>query len=658
MVGNLLEDGQLRDNLGLVVSHTTRTRREGEVDGVHYHFTTRDEMERHIDNGAFLEFAEVHGQLYGTSFSAIDAVGDAGKVCILDIDLQGVHNLRKYLDRPDVAMKARFVFVKPPGGLATLEERLRNRDTEDEEKRKRRLDTARSELNEFETVPWEWDEVVVNCDLATSCKVLRETTLGLCGAEVVIDPSAGSGTAAGMSSPEPSSSSSSKNVFTEFSELARSLGDDCVDLGQGFPNFDPPEFVKQALRQELFYTEPGLKTRRQQYTRTAGNPELVEVIASRYGHHFKREIACMHEVAVTVGATNGLYLILHAVLNRPGPRRPDEWEVVVLEPFFGLYRSQVTALGGVLRCVPLSYDESTQSFALDEKALSAALGPQTAAIIVNTPHNPTGKIFTRSELEIIADLVRRHPDIVVISDEVYKYMIFDPPREASSTTVGGDEPEGHVHFASLPGMWDQTVTVSSAGKTFGITGWQVGWVVGPTKWLAPIQRFMPNLQFCAPTPMQNALCKVLARAGEPFSGHLSYYSWLRQGYADRRKRMVSALEIVGIKTVASASGFFLLADVGCLCGPEGPFGAEAWSRCVQEHPDEERDWTFCRLLASELGIVSLPVSPFFSPNAPDNLRSRFVRLCFAKTDDTLDEATRRFRKLAAAMPMRLRTATA
>lgn len=416
------------------------------------------------------------------------------------------------------------------------------------------------------------------------------------------------------------------------------LGDSCVDLGQGFPNYDPPDFVVQALRDELDGTGKGKVRTRHQYTRTAGHVPLVEVLAERYSGHLGRPLDALKEVAVTVGATNALFLAMQAALSRS----PEAREIVALEPFFELYRSQAHGLGADFRSVPLRFDEAKHSFELDIEALASSLGPQTAALIVNTPHNPTGKAFDESEMEAIAELLRQHPNILVISDEVYKYMIFDPP--SSGLAEAKDMPAGHIHFARLPDMWERTLTVSSAGKTFGITGWQIGWLIGPSAWMEPIQRFMPNLQFCAPTLTQRALCRVLRQAAEPYSGVGSYYEWLRQDYARRRASMVEALESAGITTARSQGGFFLLGDISDLCGPEGPLH-ESWEASLR--PDEAKDWTCCRALAAEVGIVCLPVSPFFGEQTPESIRTRFARFCFAKTDATLEEAAKRLRSLRA-----------
>jgi len=435
-----------------------------------------------------------------------------------------------------------------------------------------------------------------------------------------------------------------KNVFGEMAALARKLGEDGVDLGQGFPDFDPPDFVVEALRKELVAGTEGEVRITHQYTRTAGFPPLAEVLASRYSKHLGRYIDPMSEVAITVGCTNALFLSLQMVLAKAAVGCN---EVVVLEPFFGLYRDQTVGLNGKLRSVPLHFNATARSFSLDIEALRSAIGPQTAAIIVNTPQNPTGKAFEYEELEAIADIVRANPHVVVISDEVYKFMVFDPPQNYYQVVLEdyAEKPAGHFHFATFPDMWSRTITVSSAGKTFGITGWQIGWATGPDEFIGPIQKYMSNLQFCAPTLMQRALTQVFKQADEPFRGHISYYEWLRDDYSMRRQRMVSALEGAGIPTVRSQGGFFLLADISGLCGPNGPLG-DVWAE--ESQPGEAQDWTFCRAMAKKLGVVALPMSPFFSDDTPADVRTRFVRFCFAKTDSTLEEAAKRLQMLKAA----------
>lgn len=647
LINRLMGEEEFEDRLKFCVSHTTRAPREGEEDGVAYHFTERRRMEQLIQKEMFLEHAEVHGNLYGTSLASIAEAQAGDRVCVLDIDLAGVGSLRQELTAGKLlGCKARFVLVTAEGGIDTLEARLRSRNSETEESIRLRMQTARREMEEYRSHQWDASVVNRHGDIERGAAQLREVIRdlrreeGRAGAGPVEAPDGLLAASAVVGVKEPVLeviSPTNKSVFGEMSALARELGSDGVDLGQGFPNFDPPDFVVQALRDELETMTDGGPQTRHQYTRTAGHPAFVEVIADRYSRHLGRDIDPMSEVAVSVGATGGLYLSLQTILSLSGP---DAREIVALEPFFELYRAQASGLGATLKTVPLAWDDGERSFSLDAEALRKAIGPHTAALIVNTPHNPTGKAFTEEELLAVADIVRENPHVTVISDEVYKFMIYDPPGG-----VGEDpnRPWGHTHFAKLPDMWKQTITVSSAGKTFGITGWQIGWVIGPKEYLAPIHKFMPNLQFCAPTLMQRALKRVFDEAAKPVWGQPSYYQWLREDYRKRRELMVSALENVGIATAKSQGGFFLLGDIGDLCGEDGPLG-NSWRASIR--PDEPRDWTFCRALAAEIGMVALPVSPFFGPDAPSGVRTRFARFCFAKTFATLEEAERRLQGLS------------
>ena len=266
--------------------------------------------------------------------------------------------------------------------------------------------------------------------------------------------------------------STGPTVWTEFGRIAQEY--DPVNLGQGFPDWLPPKFAVDSLVEAVLDSAQSPH----QYTRPAGHPNLVNQLARRYSIHMKKEIDAFEEVAVTVGASQALYLSLQTLVE-PGD------EVVLFEPFFDLYVNQVKLAGGKpifvpLRFVPYSDDDENDSivsggeWVLDRDELMKVVSPRTKAIILNSPHNPTGKIFSRREMEMIAESIElAGPDCVVLSDEVYKYIVHAPPKEIDS----GDSPlvPGHTHFASLPGMWDRTITISSAGKTFSATGWQVGW---------------------------------------------------------------------------------------------------------------------------------------------------------------------------------------
>ena len=257
-------------------------------------------------------------------------------------------------------------------------------------------------------------------------------------------------------------------VWSEFGRLAQEGNENMVNLGQGFPDWLPPDFAIQSLVEAVQDSAQSPH----QYTRPAGHPKLVQQLARRYSAHLRKEIDPFSEVAVTVGASQALYLSLQTLI-KPGD------EVILFEPFFDLYENQVKLAGGKPVYVPLNfvpYDESNEvvtggDWILVRETLMKTVNTKTKAIILNSPHNPTGKIFTRDEMEFVAEALElADPECVVLSDEVYKYIVHSPPRERA--------PEeslfcrGHVHFASLPGMWEKTITISSAGKTFSATGWQ------------------------------------------------------------------------------------------------------------------------------------------------------------------------------------------
>lgn len=398
-------------------------------------------------------------------------------------------------------------------------------------------------------------------------------------------------------------------VWSEFAALGVKTG--AVNLGQGFPDWAPPQFVVDEAHRAL---TDGFH----QYTRPAGHPNLVEVLAARYSRHLGRPLDAMSEVATTVGASQALYLTLQALLN------PGE-EVVLLEPAFDLYYGQIRLAGGTAVPVALQYSADAGEWRLDAGALEAAVTPRTKFIVLNSPHNPTGKAFDSGEMHAVAEVVRRHPGVLVISDEVYKYIIHA-------------EGVAHRHFAALPGMFDRTVTISSAGKTFSITGWQAGWCVGPARLIQPIQLLLPYVQFCVSTPMQQALSRVLMLADEPFEGHPSYYDWLSHMYRHKRALLASGLESCGMVPLRGDGGFFLMADTSALQMP-----GEYMRHSTLAAPTMTRDWALCRYMAMEAGVLAIPSAPFFSP--PNrHLGSRFVRFAFCKSDDTLIEATERLKK--------------
>jgi kynurenine---oxoglutarate transaminase / cysteine-S-conjugate beta-lyase / glutamine---phenylpyruvate transaminase len=451
-------------------------------------------------------------------------------------------------------------------------------------------------------------------------------------------------------------SASKPTVWTEFSRIAQEYSNarnqSIINLGQGFPDWLPPPFAIESLVEAAV---EGTKSSRDgsgsihQYTRPAGHPRLVQQLARRYSLHMNRPIDAMKEVAVTVGASQALYLTLQ-VLLQPGD------EVILFEPFFDLYLNQIRLAGGTPIFVPLEfkpYDNNSFTggdWLLNKEVLNQKVNPKTKAIILNSPHNPTGKVFTRIEMEYIAEsLELANPDCVVLSDEVYKYIVHSSPngeRKDESLFC-----RGHIHFASLPGMWDRTITISSAGKTFSATGWQIGWCIGPSRLIGRIHQLLPYIQFCASTVMQEALARSLQRADEPYEGYDSYYDWLRAVYTQKRDVLANALQVAGFAVPdfnrTAGGGFFLFARVGNNIAQSVPANLLFVANAATPTGIVRNDWALCQWMAEDIGLLCIPSSPFFSPDSAGhgNYSDHFIRVAFCKSEFTIASATEALKAL-------------
>eukprot|EP00554_Chaetoceros_debilis_P006627 CAMPEP_0194078658 /NCGR_PEP_ID=MMETSP0149-20130528/5001_1 /TAXON_ID=122233 /ORGANISM="Chaetoceros debilis, Strain MM31A-1" /LENGTH=562 /DNA_ID=CAMNT_0038759961 /DNA_START=98 /DNA_END=1783 /DNA_ORIENTATION=+ len=459
-------------------------------------------------------------------------------------------------------------------------------------------------------------------------------------------------------------------VWSEFGRIAQE-NPDIANLGQGFPDWLPPQFAIDALVEgatDVSHNSP------HQYTRTAGHPKLVKELAGRYSRHLGREIDPFGEVAITIGASQALYLALQTLV-KPGD------EVIVFEPFFDLYLNQIKLAGGIPKFVPLTfkpYDDTpgvitSGEWILEPEKLHEQISDKTRAIILNSPHNPTGKIFTRTEMTMIADAVRDRcgENTVVLSDEVYKYIVHAPPKDeieeeeaqqfqnASSTSDGlpnshadgNDELkykpaicQGHVHFATLPGMEDRTITISSAGKTFSATGWQVGWAIGPEKYIASMHQLLPYVQFCASTVIQEALARALPKADLPYEGYANYYEHLKAMYTRKRDLLGPALKDAGFAVpdynVTPGGGFFIFARIGKEIAESIPKEKLMAYNAAAPGNVARQDFALCQWMAEEKGVLCIPASPFFSEDCEkgddgEPLSDQFVRIAFCKTNDTI-----------------------
>ena len=371
-------------------------------------------------------------------------------------------------------------------------------------------------------------------------------------------------------------------IFAEMTALAARTG--AVNLGQGFPDTDGPPSMLEAARAAI---SAGVN----QYPPGQGRPELRAAIAAqreRYGTSFDPDT----EILVTVGATEAVAAAMLALVEAGD-------EVVLFEPYYDSYAASVALAGATRRVVSLAEAENGR-FAVDLDAVAAAIGPRTRAILVNSPHNPTGTVFTRAELEGIAALCVEH-DLIAVTDEVYESLTYD-----------GVE---HVPLGSLPGMAERTVTISSAGKMFNCTGWKIGWACGPAELVSAVKAAKQFLTFVGGAPFQPAVAHALRHES-------AWVTALRDDLAAKRDRLAAGLAAAGFGVRPSAGTYFVCADVRPLGFADG---AE-----------------LCWELPGRIGVAAVPVQVF--TDHPDRWR-HIVRFAFCKREAVLDEAVERLHKL-------------
>jgi len=377
-------------------------------------------------------------------------------------------------------------------------------------------------------------------------------------------------------------------VFAEMSQLAVATGS--VNLGQGFPDYPGPPEVLDVAR-------AAIGTPHDQYPPGPGLPELRAAIAAHVERFRGLSYDPDGEVLVTAGATEALSGALLALLD-PGD------EVVLFEPMYDCYAAGIAMAGGIARPVPLRPppgDDGPWSF--DEQELRAAITPRTRLLLVNSPHNPTGKVFTLEELRLLAGLATEH-DLIVLTDEVYEHLVF---RGAA----GG---AGHVSLATLPGMRERTLVVSSAGKTFNVTGWKIGWICGPAALVSAVRTAKQFLTYVNGGPFQPAVAAGLALPDEYFTG-------IARDLEYRRDVLVAGLREAGLPVISPEATYFATVDV----------------RSVQADGD---GLAFCRELPRRAGVVGIPTVVFYDP-AHAALGRHLVRFAFCKGDAVLAETIRR-----------------
>ncbi len=370
------------------------------------------------------------------------------------------------------------------------------------------------------------------------------------------------------------------SIFGEMSALAVETG--AINLGQGFPDTDGPAEVTTAAIQAI---RDGFN----QYPPDRGIPELRQAVADHQARFYDQHVD-PDNVVVATGASEALGATVMALVE-PGQ------EVIVFEPYFDLYAAVIELAGGVRRAVTLR----TPDYSFDPAELEAAIKPSTRMIMVNTPHNPTGKVFSQAELGEIARLAIAH-DLVVVTDEVYEHMTYDGAR--------------HIPLATLPGMAERTVTISSGGKSFGLTGWKVGWVHAPTELVGAVHTVKQHLSFTSGAPFQRAMVTALNLGDDYFTG-------LADDLRVRRDLIVDGLSSVGLTVYPAMGTYYVTVDVG-------PLGY-----------DDGMD--FCHDLPGRCGVVAVPTRVFYDDQEAGR---SIVRFAYCKRLEVLHEAIERLSRLA------------
>ncbi|XP_043242761.1 kynurenine aminotransferase-like isoform X1 [Amphibalanus amphitrite] len=414
-----------------------------------------------------------------------------------------------------------------------------------------------------------------------------------------------------------------KNIWVEFIQLA--LEHKPLNLGQGFPDYGCPKHVTEGLAEVMH--DPNLLLN--QYTRGYGHPRLVNALAKLYSGLLDRTIDPFTEVLVSQGAYGCLY---NAIL---GHVKPGD-EVIIIEPFFDCYQPMVKIAGGTPVFVPLRPRQdaaaradgalSSADWVLDPAELRAAFGPRTKMIILNTPNNPLGKVFTRPELELIAELCQSH-NALCLSDEVYEWMVFKPAE--------------HIRIAGLPGMWDRTITVGSAGKTFSVTGWKLGWAYGPAKLMHNLQVVHQNTLYTCSTPLQEALARSFEHEMSLMGSPECYFTSLANDeLRPKRDYMAQFLTDCGMKPVIPEGGYFMVADWTSLDKSKIDL-----SPYTPGKPDDHR---FVYWLVHHHKLQGIPPSSFYSAEHK-KLAEHYIRFCFIKDDKNLEKAESILKELKKSM---------
>ncbi|KAL8178350.1 UNVERIFIED_CONTAM: Kynurenine--oxoglutarate transaminase 3 [Gekko kuhli] len=379
------------------------------------------------------------------------------------------------------------------------------------------------------------------------------------------------------------------NVWAEFTSLAADPS--VVNLGQGLPDISPPNYLKEELAKVAFVN------RLNQYTRGSALSQV-------YGKVCGRKIDPYTDILVTIGAYGSLFSAMQGLIE-------VEDEVIIIEPYYDCYVDMVKMAGAKPVCIPLRYKSaaggdiaSGADWVLDPAELASKFNPKTKAILLNTPHNPIGKVYTKEELQIIADLCLKH-DILCISDEVYEWLVYTGKK--------------HIKIATLPGMWERTVTIGSVGKTYTVTGWKLGWSIGPQHLIKHLQVVHQNSLYTCPTPLQEAVAQAFLLDFKRMDESDCYFYSLPKELEGKRNQLARMLQEAGLKPVVPEGGYFMIVDVSTL---------NVDLSDMEE--DKPYDYKFVKWMIKNKKLAAIPLSSFCGPETQQKFE-KYIRFCFIKT---------------------------
>jgi N-succinyldiaminopimelate aminotransferase len=374
---------------------------------------------------------------------------------------------------------------------------------------------------------------------------------------------------------------------TIFSDInTRAAQHQAINLGQGRPDFDaPPDIIASAVT--ALHSGQAIN----QYASGLGSANLRTAVANHAGRFYNLDVDPTHGVLVTAGATEAIFSSVLGLVDVGD-------EVIIIEPFFDSYLPNITMAGAVPVYVPLH----PPAWTFDPDELRAAFTPRTRALILNTPHNPTGRVFSRAELQMIADLCIEH-DVTVISDEVYEHLVFDDTQ--------------HIPIASLPDMFERTITVSSAGKSFSVTGWKIGWVYGPTELVGGVTQAHQYVTFAVNHPAQEAAAYALNQPN-------TYFEEFQAFYTAKRTLMLEALQAGGFTYTVPEGTYFVMGDFAAL--------------------STMNDVDFAYHLIEHVGVAAIPMRFFYCAEHA-HIGAHFLRFAFCKSDQLLRAAAAKLARL-------------